>query len=315
MIIWLVSYPRSGNSFTRILMEKVFQLEDTYTIHYNDMTDRALVDVFGRKYLENDKYIELARKSEKKYFVKTHDLPDEKVDPNDRFIYIIRDGRNSTVSYQHFMNDFTSQDKSVEDIVLGNVLYGSWHKHVSEWEKCFNITNSLILKFENIVSNPIESAETISQFVSMAIYKATIPTFNELHKRKPKFFRKGKSNSWEESYSAYEYFLFWVRSYKQMVKYGYIDNMPKMLTDSPQLFKELSQHIKELSQHNSSLMGKLSKLSDENIEAMQKVALLNYQLQEMENKVEDIYQSKKYKLAMTITYPYRSLVTLLGNKK
>lgn len=92
--------------------------------------------------LKNDNYIVLARKSEEIFFVKTHDLPDAKIDiAKDKFIYIVRDGRSSVTSYRHFLNDFAKQNKSMKEIILGNVGFGGWGNHVREWESKFNETN------------------------------------------------------------------------------------------------------------------------------------------------------------------------------
>jgi len=222
MIVWLISYPRSGNTFTRILTEKVFDLKDSYTIHHQDTTDRALVDVFGREYLKNDDYINLARDSKEIFFVKTHDLPDMKIDVDkDKFIYIVRDGRSSVASYRHFLNDFSKQNKSMKDIILGNVGFGGWGNHVRQWENNFNEINSIVLKYEDITTKPMEMAKIMGNFVGMKIHEAKIPTFEELHKQRPKFFRSGNNEKWREEFSEIDLIQFWLMNFDVMKKYSY----------------------------------------------------------------------------------------------
>jgi len=74
MIIWLASYPRSGNTFLRIVLNKCFNIK-TYSV-YGDKFDIAshkkTSDVVGHKQLPENFEIETARKSKKLYLIKTH---------------------------------------------------------------------------------------------------------------------------------------------------------------------------------------------------------------------------------------------------
>jgi Sulfotransferase domain len=222
MIVWLVSYPRSGNTFTRILCESIFPIQDTYTIHHEDVTDRSLLDVFGPEYKEGYSYIGLARDSEEVFFVKSHRLRDDLVDlDRDKVVYIVRDGRASISSYFHFIHNFTKAKKSLRNVIAGKVIFGDWSSHVLSWFGSVESKNFLLLKYEDIISDPVASVLKISSLSGLEMMEADIPTFDELHAMRPEFFRSGNNNRWRDDFSFMDYLLFLISSRRTMSKAGY----------------------------------------------------------------------------------------------
>ena len=223
MIVWLISYPRSGNTFCRIVVESVFDVDDTYTVHYQDKTDRSLLEKIGIEYQSDDEYINIARTSDEVYFVKSHDLPDSKIDViRDRFVYIVRDGRNATASYRHFLKDFSKKNITVMDIIVGGVMYGCWSVHVKKWLKIIDEDNGIVVKYEDLISTPISIAREISKLACVDVKEAKIPTFDELHLQRPKFFRAGGGQNWKKEFTHYEEKLFIVNSYEELIKFNYL---------------------------------------------------------------------------------------------
>jgi hypothetical protein len=101
MIVWLASYPRSGNTYFRILIHHLYGLK-TYSI-YDDLLLEKLdgtAETIGHERLPGD--LEDLEQSESVYIVKTHNLPGD-----DRpAIQIVRDGRDALVSYTKFIQSF-----------------------------------------------------------------------------------------------------------------------------------------------------------------------------------------------------------------
>lgn len=229
MIIWLASYPRSGNTFFRVLLNAAFGLK-TYSI-YNDRfdigADSATSEVVGHEFLPDGFDIEDARAAEALYVIKTHELPSTipGIDA-DRVIYLIRDGRDSCLSYFNYIRDFhPTQRKSFLDVIHGNVFAESWSGHVAAWGPRER-KNTLVVHFEELVTKPVEMLGCIADFLNMRMLGQVIPSFEALHATNSKFFRKGRISAWAGSLSEAEHNLFWAFHGGPMLEYGYDSGMP-----------------------------------------------------------------------------------------
>ena len=85
MVIWLASFPRSGNSYFRVVSKTLFD-QEIYSV-----------------YPENNKQVsagelEAMMQENKVYLVKTHELPPD----SSPAIYLVRDGRDALVSLAWF---------------------------------------------------------------------------------------------------------------------------------------------------------------------------------------------------------------------
>lgn len=245
MIIWIASYPRSGNTFLRVILNKIFNIQ-TYSI-YDDKgdigADKQLSEVVGHKPLPKSFDLLTARQEEKKYFIKTHNRVDDCVDDLDKVIYLIRDGRASSASYTKHQNIYSRKNKKYIDTIYGNASMGSWSDHVASWDP-ENRENTLLIKFEGLVKDPVSYINMISEFINTVPTNGIIPTFDDLNKMNPKFFRTGNSHAWESQYTEEEHLAFWVRNYNKMMEFGYDYNVPKAIeNNSSMLLREISNEI------------------------------------------------------------------------
>ena len=298
MIIWIASYPRSGNTFLRVILNSVFGLE-TYSI-YDDRfdigKDEATSDVVGHKMLPDDFDLEAARAGSELFLMKTHDYVDN---PDDRVIYLVRDGRQSSVSYRHYINSFVGEGCELRDVLYGNVHFGTWAEHVAKWDPARR-ENTLFLKFEDLVSSPHSFLEEISRFIGVEIKTESIPGFEELHEINPKFFRKGKADSWKQELTAAENDLFWSNSYAQMVEIYPDEPRPELYEDSARaerfsaLFVEQGKYFRttlervrddldEQKQLAGSLRGKIAGLEAELDNIRQSLAGVRSAIRELSN--------------------------------
>ncbi|MEJ2436478.1 MAG: sulfotransferase domain-containing protein [Sulfurovaceae bacterium] len=229
MIVWLASYPRSGNTFFRIILNTVFNIH-TYSIHNNFKLGQQTSDIVGHTVLPDNFDIDTARQSEEVYYIKTHAHYDEKIAPEDRVIYLIRDGRESSLSYTKYQNTFGKRNKILLDTINGDTSMGGWGEHVLSWEK-FPRERILYIYFETLTDRPSEQIGKIAEFLAIKPNNNIIPTFEELKAINPKFFRSGKKDSWRDAYSEEEHIAFWHRHGEAMKKYGYTHLMPKMFDD------------------------------------------------------------------------------------
>lgn len=193
MIIWLASYPRSGNTLLRIMIQNFFGIssyvDDKVSEVFLDtpVTDNAIV---GHKNLPTSwqEFYSNATKSPEKFFVKTHKIPID----DQPYIYIVRDGRMAIQSYRdYYLSFFPDLNNNIFQLIMGDDYYGNWTTHYQSWNDRENI-NRLILHFEELVALPNEALTKIAQFLSLKKTRKTWENpFGELHTIQPKFFRHG----------------------------------------------------------------------------------------------------------------------------
>lgn len=195
MIVWLASYPRSGNTLTRTLLKNVFGIE-TYSDEKkpeNVWEDDSNNVVGHVEYQGNwkERY-EQMKLSKEVFYVKTHLTPID----NSPAIYIVRDGRMSSVSYYHYMNKFFPEaNRTILDILVGNDYYEDWTTHFNHWNP-INRPNTLLVKFEDILLKSNQVITKIENFLDIKKITEWKNPFDELNNKDPKFFRQGQT-SWQ----------------------------------------------------------------------------------------------------------------------
>ncbi len=247
MIIWIASYPRSGNTLVRIILKHVFDI-NTCSI-YNDIFDigdnKNLSQIVGHVKLPDDFDLDESRNSDEIYFIKTHEYPENN---DDKAIYIVRDGRESTISFWKYLNTYHDQNYRLIDIIYGNNFVGSWGDHVAAWSP-YKRQNTLYVKYEDILDDPNNFYSNLSKFINKDQTGKEIPNFDELKSSHPQFFRSGKKSSWKDIMTENEKNIFWLKNYIQMTEYEYTDDMPSLFTrdeDTTRFMNLLSQEYSYL---------------------------------------------------------------------
>ncbi|MCW8922223.1 MAG: sulfotransferase domain-containing protein [Gammaproteobacteria bacterium] len=236
MIVWLASYPRSGNTFFRVILKSIFGL-NTYSI-YNDKgdigADAKTSKIVGHEFLPKDFDMDLARVEDKLYVIKTHEQLDDRIFDDDKVIYLIRDGRDCALSFTKHQNIYSNKNKKNIDTIYGNTFIGSWAGHVTSWNP-INRKNTLLVKFEELIKAPLSFVDVIAEYLDIEPLGSNVPTFDELKMINPKFFRTGQTNLWEEELSYDDHIAFWLESYSQMKEYGYDYKVPEVIEDCKEL--------------------------------------------------------------------------------
>ncbi len=196
MIIWIASYPKSGNTWVRAFLSTYiysqngeFKFENLKKItlfpqmkYFND------IGVTPNNFLEFAKNLVLAQDkinlSNDIVFFKTHNAmcsvgnyPFTNKDNTLGAIYIIRDPRDVLVSYAK--HDDTSLDFSLKALIntknLGTLIddknkkllsiIGSWSENYNSW-KNFNLTKKIIIKYEDLLINPFDNFLKIIEYLN-----------------------------------------------------------------------------------------------------------------------------------------------------
>lgn len=161
--VFLVSYPKSGNTWTRFLLGNIID-------------QRAPVDFSNVELIVPDIYANSDAdllKIESPRTLKSHEYFDPRYK---KVIYIVRDPRDVVVSYYHHAVKFgkVSEDypiaQFVERFINGDVdRYGSWHENVASWLYTRGGDNTfMMLRYEDILANTQQELRKVANFLALS---------------------------------------------------------------------------------------------------------------------------------------------------
>lgn len=194
LLVWLASYPRSGNTYIRMLLKDVFGL-GSWSLH-GEGDERVFGSRSGLRDIVRhlntsktaDELISEAQNSKEIYIIKTHERPLT----DDPAIYVVRDGRASIISYFHYLNEIENFMIPLEQVIDGDVFAGSWSGHFKNWDPQFR-KSTLLLRYEVISNNPRLLVKELGAFLELLPVKAFTRSFSELNAVFPEFFRAGNN--------------------------------------------------------------------------------------------------------------------------
>ena len=215
MLRWLASFPRSGNSFFRVVSKNLFDHE-IYSIYPEK---RAPVEAIGG--------LDHIRQSQEIYLLKTHEaIPDQ-----NPAVYLVRDGRDVLVSYAMYtLTSRENPDRAITPGEFQNQLksvilsdqFGGWSGNVMSW--IGRPVTTHLVRFEDLISRPEEVVADSLRTMDMRVIKkraAKLMTFETLHDRDPHLFRKGKIGDWKDKMTDELHELFWKKHGHAMLAIGY----------------------------------------------------------------------------------------------
>jgi hypothetical protein len=200
-IIWLASYPKSGNTWMRSFLHNLMRNpNESYDI--NNLTDFTYGETQSRWFrlfdprpdaeysqadvqrLRPQVHRHLAGLSPGSAFVKTHNalvedqgVPMVTMEVTAGAIYIIRDPRDVVISYSHH------QGQSIDYIIDmlrdpaactrsdGSNIYeylSSWSQHVHSWTHTPN-PRLLVLRYEDMLDQPVKCFGAVPRFLGLDV--------------------------------------------------------------------------------------------------------------------------------------------------
>lgn len=221
MIVWVASYPRSGNNLcSRQTLRSVFGAITGAVLNPESLVSRLSLDP------EADP-VSAMREHEKTVFLKTHRVGD--ADDPSAAIYLVRDGRDSLVSYAHFVK--SQREAKYESLTYEETLtalidrddhpFGSWSGNVRAWTGREAPTE--VIRFEDLVKDPVGTVQDAAQALGLSLPKPSgdPPSFEELRKQNPGLYRRGSVGSWKSELPADLEESFWQLHGAQMEALGY----------------------------------------------------------------------------------------------
>lgn len=200
MIVWLASYPKSGNTWVRIFISTLLYSSEKTKVDINkqhlkqfpnrsnfkNLTNNFLnLDELSKNYISAQDIINLEKGIK---FYKTHSANWKNFDKNYYFtnyenslgvIHIVRDPRNVITSILDYYNKENYQEALNFLIDRGKVVGGtkhesgvptillSWADHYNSW-KVFK-KNYLLVKYENLLTDPVNEFLKITNFLGSIV--------------------------------------------------------------------------------------------------------------------------------------------------
>jgi Sulfotransferase domain len=167
----VVSYPRSGNTWTRFLIANLVHPEKTITFANIEslIPDTSSISSRALKRISRPRII------------KSHDYFDHRYP---KVIYIVRDPRDVALSYYDFQRKYRHiEDKHpleryVDDFVNGRLIsasWGTWAENVGSWMAARGHTeNFLLLRFEDMLEDTQRELVRVAQFLNLAVTSETL---------------------------------------------------------------------------------------------------------------------------------------------
>jgi hypothetical protein len=234
MVIWIASYPRSGNTLFRLLLYHLYGIP-TFSLYDDPVFDQleGVSELVGHRKLPASLHV--MSDSSIPHFVKTHELP---CDDNPA-VYLARDGRDALVSYAHYAESFYGPFSwrhrvrkllglSNYPYILGDLITSfditpaAWSDHVRQWTHRRGLT--FTVRYEDLLEDPAAWVDRALKAIGYDVRRsrnADLPSFEELHERWPKFFRRGETASWRDEMTDELHELFWQHHGDAMRELGY----------------------------------------------------------------------------------------------
>jgi hypothetical protein len=216
--IFIVSYPKSGNTWTRFLIGNLIYQDEPITFANVETRLPSL-------YIHSDRKLKKLPR-----ILKSHDCFDPRYQT---VVYIVRDPRDVLVSAYHYgvklrifpetykIEEFVPSmlDGTFRSGLLVNPRFGSWYDNVASWLAMQHNRKFLLLTYEHMLENPERELAKVAAFLGLdasperlarAVRLSTADRMRELEarqgddwlltkntRRDMAFVRKASSGNWK----------------------------------------------------------------------------------------------------------------------
>ncbi|MFQ4137689.1 sulfotransferase domain-containing protein [Nodosilinea sp. PGN35] len=212
--VFLISYPKSGNTWVRFLFANLLKKDASEEVNFHNVHQYC-----QELESQNQKIDDLPRPR----IIKSH----QSYNPSfPRVIYIARDCRDVYVSYYHYVKNTIPADWSFKDFIEKyDFPYGYWNQHVSSWtgSKTRNSENFKTVFYEDLLENTFSTfsemvtfsglASTTTQ-IQQAVENSTFSAMKAIEKKHGRkfsshdnaenFVRSGKAKQWIHYFGSEE---------------------------------------------------------------------------------------------------------------
>jgi hypothetical protein len=248
LIVWIASYPRSGNRLCRSTLRQTFGAEHVGSAASDAALSKDLSGLLPRLAVgPEDDPLAALRRFDQPVFLKTHSLPEyihtlpkprstvPAGDEDSPALYLVRDGRDCFVSYAHYLKEVDDRPRfqrmSFAEVVEWLVTeagpqggpFGGWSGNVAAWRR--RRAPTVVIRFEDLREDPVSAIQdgAASLGIDLPAPRAAPPSFAEMKRRsrRPELVRQGSSGSWRTEFPTDLLDEFWTRHGEQMEALGY----------------------------------------------------------------------------------------------
>jgi len=191
---FIVSYPRSGNTWTRFLVANLLHPGEVVTFAN---IERLVPDCEAK----SSRYL---RSIPRPRVIKSHEYFDHRYP---RVIYVVRDPRDVALSYYDFERKYRHIPDSypfenyITDFVRGRLSsrdWGTWGENVGSWISTrMGQESFLLLRYEDMLEDPALAVNRIAAFVGIQPDEARIRSVLERSSaQRMRQLERGQSNQW-----------------------------------------------------------------------------------------------------------------------
>ncbi|RMF41330.1 MAG: sulfotransferase domain-containing protein [Anaerolineae bacterium] len=164
--VFLVSYPRSGNTWVRFLLANLLNFPHREPVDFHTVHD-IIPDLEIRAQWPHIRQMHPPR------IIKSHApyRPDFQ-----RVIYLLRDGRDVYTSYYNYLQGQGKQPGTLAEMIRDAdcLPYGAWYAHVSGWCSYAATLDFLLVRFEDLRSTPLIELQRMAAFIGLSVSKAQL---------------------------------------------------------------------------------------------------------------------------------------------
>ena len=232
MLVWVASYPRSGNTLALLTIRDVFGVKELGRVVADDLDlgnvvrqapDRSAYRVPSELHgLRGEDLLEAIRDRPEPFYIKTHRLA-EAADAAPALV-VVRDGRDANISYAHLIGSrrphpaperlppgrkgpYLAEEQYRElpfNRRLGKLIapgipdYGHWSRSVRRWRN--RAAPTALLRYEDLVSDPAGALATGCAEIGVPLpaQEGELSSFSSLHEGDSRFFRRGIVGAWRD---------------------------------------------------------------------------------------------------------------------
>lgn len=227
--VFLVSYPRSGNSWLRYMLANLFH--PTLEWNVNNL-NRAIPDLHQQL---TDNFIDSHPRIFKSHCSYRGDYS--------RVIYLYRDGRDVSLSYYDLKKKVRGYKKEFPDFLVemlkGKLTFGSWQAHINSWLFNQGNTSLLAIQYEQLYNDIAGTIKLVGDFLGFQWGNEEIKSAvnkSSVEKQKKDFYKykyeshwlkgfqggvKGGPGKWREVFDRDLNELFWQYTGDVCEKLGY----------------------------------------------------------------------------------------------